>query len=136
MANKAIQKMQDAAEALWQIRQLIDEKEEGVKKELMHLKNERDAIQATLLAEMNKNNLLSLKVKSGDSFYKGSRKSVEIINEAQALEWALEHRTVSINKILVAQELGKVETMPAGFQMTETEFISVRKAKDKTNGSK
>ena len=124
--------MQETAEALYQIRQQIDEMEEANKRVLLELKNERDAIQATLLADMNKNNLLSLKVKSGDSFYKGSRKGVEITSEAHALAWAIEHRTVSINKILVAQELRQVDPtqIPFGFKMVETDFISVRKGKE------
>lgn len=132
MAIKVIKRMQDTAEALYKIRQQIDEKEEANKQELASLKLERDAIQALLLADMNKNNLLSLKVKSGDSFYKGSRKGVEITNEAHALAWAIEHRTVSINKVLVAQELKQVDPtqIPFGFKLTETEFISVRKGKE------
>jgi CRISPR/Cas system CSM-associated protein Csm3 (group 7 of RAMP superfamily) len=43
----------------------------------------------------------------------------------------MEHRTVSINKTLVAQELRGVDTVPAGFKFVETDFISVRHAKDK-----
>ena len=130
MASSVIKRITDTAEKLYDLRQVISAKEEENKKELEALKGERDAIQATLIADLNKNGLASIKVKSGDTFSKSIRKGVEITNEIVAMKWAIERRLVSINKVLVAQELKTVETMPDGFKLVENEYISVRKAKN------
>lgn len=124
-----IQKITDRAEKLYDIRKAINAKEEENKKELDGMKAEKEALQASLIADMNKSGLVTLKVKSGDTFTKSTKKSLEITNEAFAFKWALEHRAVSVNKILVAQML-KDKDIPTGFKQVETEFISVRKAKN------
>ena len=129
MASKIIQRIQDSAEKLYEIRQRIYQKEEESKKELEALKMERDAVQAVLLAEMNKNGLSSMKVRSGDSFTRSVRKSIEIVSEMGALKWALENHAVTVNKILVAQKLKDTKEVPNCFDIVETEYISVRKGK-------
>ena len=135
MASKVIERITNTAEKLYQIRQEISHKEEESKSALEALKLERDAIQATLIADLNKNNLSSIKVSNGDSFYKGVRKGVEIVNEAMAFSWAYKNKAVSINKIAVAQILKDATEIPQGFDLIEKEFISVRKnPKNKNNG--
>lgn len=123
-----IQKITDKAEKLYDIRRAINLKEEENKKELDGMKLEKEALQTSLIADMNKSGLAALKVKSGDTFTKSVKKSLEITNEVFAFKWALEHRAISINKILASQML-KDKPMPSGFKQVETEFISVRKAK-------
>lgn len=129
MANKAIQKMQETADSLYEIRQRITKKEDDNRAELDLLKTERDAMQAILLADMNKNSLKSIKTKAGDSFVVGIKKGFEITNEAQAFGWAYENKAVSINKTIASQIIKEIKEIPPGFQLVETEFISIRKAK-------
>lgn len=125
--------MQKTGEDLYKIRQVIAEKEEQNKRELETLKLERDTMQSVLLSDMNKNGLLSLKLESGDSFFKGTRKGVDITNELLAFKWALDQKAVSINKTIVAQILKESKNIPPGFVLVDSEFIGIRKAKDKTN---
>jgi hypothetical protein len=54
---------------------------------------------------------------------------VNITNEAVAINWAIDNRAISIDRRIVAAKLSKVEEMPEGFELVETEFISVRGAK-------
>lgn len=131
MASKAIRNITEAAERLYDIRKMIGEKEEANKAELEAMKAERDAVQAVLIGSLNKEGLSSIKVKSGDTFSKGIRKGLEVVNELSAFKWALEHKAVSINKILVAQQLKDAKDIPECFREIETEFISVRKANKK-----
>lgn len=133
MASKVIAKMQEKAEQLWTLRKKIAYFEEEMKNDIDNMKRERDALQNDLLTQMDKNGLVSFKVKSGDSLYKGTRKSIEVTNEVFALKWAKENNAYSINKILVAQKLKDLPEVPNGFEIVESNFISVRKAKSKDN---
>ena len=133
MASSIIKRITDTAERLYELRRSITQKEEESRRELEAMKTERDAVQALLLAELNKNGLSSIKVKSGDSFSKGVRKSIEVVFEPHARQWAKEHDAFSINKILVQQQLKDAVVLPSCFKMVETEFVSVRHAK-KENG--
>ena len=130
MASTIIKRIQDYAEGLYNLRQEISKLEEENKVKLDALKVERDAVQALLMADMEKNSLSSLKVKSGDSFSLSTRKGIEVVDEAHALKWSMDNYAVSINKVLVAQKLKDVEELPKCFKAVETKFISVRKAKE------
>ena len=127
--SKIIDRITTTAERLYALRRAIETKEEIHKKELESMKLERDAIQTSLLADMNKNKLSSIKIQSGDTFSRGVRKGIAIISEPMALKWAMENNAVGIDKILVAQKLKDAMKIPSCFKQIETEFISVRKAK-------
>lgn len=129
MASKIIERMQDNAEKLYQIRKSIAQLEDDSKKTLDVLKTERDIIQADLLQDMNKNGLASMKVKSGETFARQTRKSIEIVSETGALKWALDNKCYSLNRIVANQILKDAKEIPPCFDMKESEFISVRKAK-------
>lgn len=131
MASDNIEKMKDAAQKLYDLRQLIEKKEEEKRVELEGLKMERDAIQAILLAEMKDNGLASLRIKSGDSFSRVTGKTLEVVSEPFALKWAVDHRAVTINKTLAKQILEQYKEVPDCFRIVPTEYISVRKAKEK-----
>lgn len=131
MASTVIKRITDTAEKLHQIRQAIAAKEEENKRELEAMKTERDAIQAALLAELNKQGLSSVKVASGDTFTKSKRVGIEITRSGEpfALKWAIEHGAIAVNKVIAAQKLKDAKELPIGFQRVETEYISVRKSK-------
>ena len=136
MVNETIQKITDKAEQLYQVRQSIRKMEEDTKKVLDVLKAEKSTLQDDLIAELNEQGLSSIKVSSGDSFTKVVKHGVEVTNEATAIEWAIQNRAVNINKIVAGQILKNVKEMPAGFQLSETEYISVRKAKKENEQTK
>ena len=129
--SKVIDNITSKAEKLYQLRHTIASKEDEMKAELLAMKAERDAVQASLLSDLNKHKLASIKVASGDSFSRGIRKGVSIISELGALKWAMENSAVTVDRRLVAQRLKDVDpkSFPKCFEFTETEFISVRKAK-------
>jgi hypothetical protein len=133
MASKVIERITENAEKLSEIRQEISKKEEENKKELDVMKAERDAIQAILLQDLNKNGLSSIKTRSGDSFIRQTKDSIEITNDFKALGWAMKNMAVSVNKILVAQKLKDLKEIPDGFQIVTSEFISVRKSTKKND---
>ncbi len=128
--NKGIQNIQDLAEKLHGLRQQINDKEEANKKDLETLKIARDTAQQQLLEKLNENGISSLKVSNGDSFFKGTRKSVEVVSEIYARKWVKENDCFSVDKTLVMQKLKELPEVPKCFDVIETEFISVRKSKE------
>ena len=130
MASKIIERIQSNAERLYEIRKAISAYEEASKKELEAMKLERDSVQAVLLKEMNANGLASMKVRSGDTFARQTRKSLEIVSEMGALKWALDNKCYSLNRIAAMQVLKDVKEVPNCFEVVESEFISVRKGKN------
>lgn len=129
MVNKTIKKMQKDAEMLYNLRQLIDEKRDEYRKEMDILELERDSIEAILVANLKNNDLASLKVSSGDSFYIKKNKGINITNDALAFGWAYDNKAVSINKRIVAQILKESKEMPPGFDLVENESIGIKKKK-------
>lgn len=130
MASSVIKRITETAEKLYTIRKEISVLEEANKVKIDVMKTQRDLLQETLLVELNRNGLASIKVSSGDNFSIGSRKSLEIKSEAHALKWAIEHEAVTVNKILITQKLKDVKEIPSFFEWVDTQFISVRKAKN------
>lgn len=118
------------ANRLYEVRQAIDAKKEAQKKELESLEQERDLLQLQLIKDLKENNLASIKVSSGDTFTKAVRQGFEINDELRAIEWAIENRAVSVNRVIMAQKLKDVEEIPKWATKVETEYISVRKAKE------
>jgi hypothetical protein len=124
-----IQNLTTKAEMLYQVRKEIEKIETEAAEKTAKLKEERDALQVLLISDMNKIGLKSVKVANGDLFTKASRKGVDITNEIEAMKWAIEKRAVNINKAMVASLLKEEKEMPTGFQLVETEYISVKKDK-------
>jgi hypothetical protein len=131
----AIERIKSKAEELAGIRKLMREIEEVSRKKLADLQAQKDKLSELLIAEFNKEGLSSIKTEDGDTYSKATRKGVEVTVESYALEWAIKHRAVSINRTLVKQKLepliGKGEKLPDGFIYKEVEFISCRSAPKK-----
>ena len=125
-----IETIKNKAEALRTMREKINTLEEEQKSILQPLKEERDAIQTELVGIMKEADLASIKVSSGESFARASRKSLIITNEIQALNWAKDNYCFSLNKIIATQKLKNAEVMPEGLKFEESEYISVRKPKE------
>jgi len=127
--SKIIERIKGNAEQLAAIRAQISEIEAAAKAQTDALKTQREDLQLSLIADLKKEGLASIKTDAGESYILSKRKGVNIINDALALRWAIENRAISIDRRMVATRLAKVEEMPQGFELVETEFISVRGAK-------
>lgn len=133
--SKAIEKIKTKAEELAEVRRLIHEIEDVAKEKLEKLKAQREALQTELILGFDKEGLSSIKTDDGDTYTKAVRKGVEVTNERLALAYAIEHRTVSINKVLLKSHLEPVlasgKKLPDGFEYKEIEYISIRSPKPK-----
>ncbi len=131
--SKAIEKIKENANKLGIIRHTIARIKDEKEKELTHWETLRDELQASLLLQFDKEGLTSIKTDDGSGYSKQIRKGIEVTNDRAALEWALEERAVSINKILVKQKLEPVisagKPLPPGFEYKEIAYISVREPK-------
>jgi hypothetical protein len=127
--SKIIERIKENAEELANIRASINEIEEAAKAQTDALKAKREDLQLSLIADLKKEGLASIKTNSGESYILSKRKGVNIVNDVSALNWAIDNHAISIDRRIVAAKLAKVDDMPAGFELVETEFISVRGAK-------
>lgn len=129
-----VDKIKAKAELLENLRATIDQFDKDHEEKISALKAERDQIQSELLADLRDVGLNSIKVANGTSYTRSVRKGVAIVTEPLALKWALANMAVRIDSRLVAQKLEKAAELPAGFERVESEFISIRKPKAKTDG--
>lgn len=131
--SKAIERIKAKAEELREVRDLIAEIEEAAKQKTDELKAKREQLQTELILGFNKEGLSSIKTDDGSTYAKSVRKGVEVTNENMAIDWAIDNRAVTINKVLVKQKLepliNKGKPLPDGFVYKEVEYISVRKPK-------
>lgn len=119
------------SEQLYLVRRQI-EKDTEIHQEIVGKQKEvRDGLQEKLLEAMNHHGLKSLKTKSGDSFYIGSRKSIYITSPVFALKWARDNHCYNVDKRLVAQKLKNMDKIPRGFELIEGEYIGIKKPKEK-----
>jgi hypothetical protein len=127
--SKVIERIKDNAEKLAEIRGAINDIEAAAKEKTDVLKAEREALQEALIADLKKEGLTSIKTNAGESYILSTRKGINIVNDALALDWAIKNRAISIDRRMVASKLVKAGEIPQGFELVETEFISVRGAK-------
>ena len=129
--SKAIERIKALAEELAALRTEITAKEEAHRLELDAMKEHRDAVQSQLLDALRKEDLTSIKTTAGESYSRATRRGVDIINPIAALSWAKDSGAISIDRRLVAQKLADkdADTLPPGFELVVTEYISVRKPK-------
>jgi len=128
--SKVIERIKSKAEELAAIRLEIAAMEEAHRVEVEAKKERRDAIQNELLAALRKEDLASIKTTAGETYARSIRRGVDIVNAVLAMSWARDNGAVAIDRRIVAQKLAKLDQMPPGFELTETEFISVRKPKN------
>ena len=127
--SKSIEKIKRSAEKLAELRASIKTIEEEAKVKLDALKLSRDEVQNELLAELKKEGLASIKTDNGETYAKGSRKSLEVVNLVFALKWAAENHAYSIDKRIAMQKIAELDEVPNGFSVVENDFISVRGVK-------
>jgi hypothetical protein len=127
--SKIIERIKENAEQLAAIRAEIGDIEDAAKAKTDVLKAKREDLQMALIADLKKEGLASIKTSAGDSYLLSKRKGVNIVNDALAMEWAIENRAITIDRRMVATRLAKADEIPDGFELVETEFISVRGGK-------
>ena len=115
--SKSIEKIKRSAEKLAELRAAIKTIEEEVKIKLDALKLSRDEVQNELLAELKKEGLASIKTDNGETYAKGSRKSLEVVNLVFALKWAAENHAYSIDKRIAMQKIAELDEVPNGFSL-------------------
>lgn len=125
--SRVIDRIKSNAEQLAELRTTIAKTEEAHRLELESLKEKRDTLQNDLLTALRKEGLASIKTAAGESYARSTRRGVNIINPIAALAWAKEHGAIAIDRRIVATKLAKTDKIPAGFELVETEYISVRK---------
>ena len=128
-AIKAIDNIKEKGERLYVLRRVIEDIEKRHQEELGTLKEQREVLQNDLLASFKRIGIDQIKVNDGSSVARAVRKGLEVTSEAHALQWCIDNRAVSINKVLVKQKLEGAKEAPAGFEFKEVEYISVRKPK-------
>lgn len=130
MAN-VIDRIKAKAEQLQALRTQIATIEEAAAQSVAGLKADRDRVQQELLEELKKQGLGSIKTSDGESYTLSKRVGIAITLLPHALKWATENRCVSIDKRMAEQKLKTMSELPAGFERTEVEYISIRKPKPK-----
>lgn len=127
-------KIYSTAEKLGAIRKAIGNLEDETAIKMSALKQTRDELQSELLTTFEKEGLGSVKTATGETYSRSVRSGIEILDNIQAMRWAMANHAVTVSKILVTQKLKDSKEMPPGFERTETAFISVRSAKKKDAG--
>lgn len=122
-----LKEITEKAERLYELRQLIAAKEAKVKEELDPLKAERDAMQTILVDDLKVVGLSSIKVASGETYTKATKKGIAVIDEIKALRWAIRENAVKIDSVAATRLLRNATVMPEGIAAVETNYISVRK---------
>ncbi len=130
---KIIEKIIKKGDELSTLREEITKLEEESRSKLEPLKLQREAVQEELKLMLSENKLKSIKTSSGDNYTLAVAKGLSITDEKKALEWCVEHGAVSIDKLAIKSKLSKVTVLPAGFEFSEREYISVRKANKSYN---
>jgi len=133
MAIEMIELITEKATKLNNLRRVIDDIEKRHQEEIGTLKQQKEILQEELLQEFDRVGITQVKVPSGETIAKATRKGIEVVNEIHAFGWAYENRAVSISKTLVKQKLEGImkegKELPAGFEYKEIAYISVRNAK-------
>lgn len=127
--SNVLDKMRTKAEALGALRARITEMDEAHRAATDPLKRERDELNASLLEDLKKYDLKTVKSGSGESFTRAVRKSVGIMDPRLALTWATEHGAISIDKVRAGAMLKAAKELPAGFEFVEVEYMSIRAPK-------
>jgi len=127
--SKAIERIKSKAEELATLRAEINQAEETHRLMIEAMKERRDTVQNELLTVLRKEKLSSIKTDAGESYTRATRRGINIINPILAFAWAKDNGAVAIDRRMVATKLAKVDKVPAGFEVVENEYISVRKPK-------
>jgi hypothetical protein len=128
-----IEKIIKKGDELSEAREKINKLEEEQRLIIEPLKAKRDKLQEELKLMLSENGLKSIKSTSGDNYTLAIRKGVTISDEDKAFKWCVEHKAISIDKVALKSMLSNVKELPEGFEHSEQEYISVRKAKEESN---
>lgn len=104
-------------------------KEAEIRAQLKEVTDEQDRIKDLLLTELE-----TKRIKSVDSggyiFTSAMRSGYEIVDEDEALSWAMDAGCVSVNRTKMAKALKGAGALPKGIEYKETAYISVSTIKD------
>lgn len=100
-------------------------------KELAPMEESESYFRAELLDALKKAKLKTVKAEDGTVFARSERVNYSIIDKIKALAWAKRNKCVAVDKAAANKILRtKYPDMPVGFEVSVTEFISVRGKKE------
>ncbi len=130
MAIKSLKGLTERANKLKELRQKRDEIYAEYRTEVDPIEVEIEKLNIEILAGFKAIGVNTIKLDTGESYTRVVKQGVEIIDEPHALQWAKEHNLVSINKILLKQELKNYKELPPFFKAVELEEVRVTKPKE------
>lgn len=131
MAIKSLKALTEAANKLKKLRINKEASYQAYKMMSDPLDAEIEKLSEEILAGFRTLKINNIKLESGESYTRALKQGVEIMDELKALEWAIEHRAVSIHKVLLKQQLRDLKELPPFFKRVELEEVRVTKPKEK-----
>jgi len=123
-----IKQLNEKIQGLVAIRNQVEEAEYIYK----GLKNTKDLLQEELMKALKENDMKSYKIASTDeNITIAKRKSVGITNQVLAMSFAKKNNCTKeeIDKTELKKIINNLEEVPNGFEVKETEYLSIRKPK-------
>lgn len=118
----------EIAQELLEIKKEVAEIEAKQKEELAPKKLLLESLQTTLILELEKQGLKSIKTDFAN-FSMASRKGFTFTDEIRARQWAIENNAFSIDKRLAGQVLKDVTELPDFITPVETNYLTIKEAK-------
>ncbi len=122
-----IQELTQKANLLKSKREQRDAMYEAYKQTADPVEGEINELNTEILEGFRALGLNNIRLETGENYTRAVKRGLEIINEIEAMKWAVENRAISINKILVAQKLKEATEAPQGFSFIEREEVRVTK---------
>lgn len=114
----------ELAKKLLKVREDIEELKEVYKATLEPLEASETALTGELVAQMKMERLSRTQtLPDGSAFTREIKTSIEVTDEAQAMEYAASVNCLRIDKTKIASLVKREVNTPAGFALKETEFV-------------
>lgn len=94
------------------------------------LKEKADQLSEMLIKELTNQGWKNVKLDTGEVFTKAVRQSLQITDETLALKWGIEHEAIKVDTTKATKIMRRQIALPDGFEMKETEYLSVRSGSD------
>ena len=116
------------AQELFELKKEVKQIEDRQKEELEPKKSLLASLQQSLILELEKQGLKSIKTDFAN-FAMSSRKGFTFTDEIRARQWAIETGAFSVDKKLAAQVLKDAKELPDFIQPIETNYLTIKETK-------
>lgn len=96
-------------------------------KHIAPLEEAEEALEQELLLELHKTRINTIKVE-GYNFIRAHKTTFKVKDEGLAFEWADKNDCLKVDTTAASKILVREAEVPNGFERTDTEYLSVRKA--------